>query len=277
MARGATATAEPERTETGLTLYRGERFLSLNDSEELRLAIDAAREVGEQLTPGDLIRVPTPAGGATRWTIPNPVKEEVADEITGILVFYQPCGILWPGTDPQPGAMPVLRTFQPTDPNGVAEQCGPIPDNMLDSLNKHKIADGPPATFKWANIPQNQWGSGKGGVGKMCKEQRMLFLLRENDIFPLLVTAQPGSVKNVSKFFKMLAPMAKVPYYRCVVTLKLEKANNKGGQPFSRIIPSLAGVLPSDVGAVVKEKWTEVLARIVRKIDAAAPEGTDEE
>lgn len=274
-----TAVAESEKTSTGLTIVRPDGYLALQETAELREAMAAASEAGEHITQSDLIRVPIPTGGqTTRWTIPNPVREETVDEITGILVFYQPCGVLWPGVDPAPGSLPVLRTFNPTDPNAQAEQIGPIPDAMIDTLERHRITPkgAVPALFNWSMLPYNQWGSGKGGVGKLCKEQRMLFILRENDIFPLLITAQPGSVKKVSSFFKQLTPTARVPYFRCVVSLRLEKAQSKSNQPFCRIVPKLEGILPSDVGEIIKQKWTEPLRQIAPKIDIVA-EKTDEE
>lgn len=268
MARNHTATAEAP-AETGLSVIAPEKFIALNLSDEMRQAQEAAEATGESFGPEDLVRVPTPAGGALNWTVPSPAGDEQTPDITGILVCYQPCGVLWPAADPSPGAIPVLRTFAPADPNGVAEQVGPIPDSMLDSLNKHRItAEGvSPATFRWANLPQNQWNSGKNGVGKLCKEQRMLFILREGDVYPLLVRAQPGSLKSVTRFFKQLTPTAKVPYYRCVVSLRLEKTNNKAGQPFSRIVPKLVGVLPSDTGEIIRAKYTAVLQRIVRDVE----------
>jgi hypothetical protein len=274
----SSATAEASAAQgTGLIRIDPARFLALNLTEEMRAAQEAALATGESFGPGDLVHVPTPAGGATNWTIPNPAGDETTPEIAGALVCYQPCGLLWPAADPTPGAIPVLRTFAPTDPNGVAEQVGPIPDEMLDGLMKHKISDGPPATFRWANLPQNQWGSGKGGTGKLCKEQRMLFILREGDVYPLLVRAQPGSLKNVSRFFKQLTPTAKVPYFRCVISLRLERTLNKAGQPFSRIVPKLVGVLPSDVGEVLRSQYTATLQKIVRDVEFEAEgDGGDE-
>ncbi len=272
------AVAEPQ--ETGLSVISPERFLALNLSGEMKAAMDAAAATGETFTTDDLVRVPTPAAGATSWTIPDPSGDVTTPEIQGLLVCYQPTGVLWPSHEPSPGAIPVLRTFAPADPNGVGEQVGPIPDSMIDSLRAHCIresAPGVPGLYRWANIPQNQWGTGKGGVGKMCKEQRMLFILREGDIYPLLVRAQPGSLKAITKFFKQLTPSAKVPYFRCVVSLRLEKTANKTGQPFSRIVPKLVGTVPSDVGEIIRTKYTVVLQKLVAALEADAGGSTESE
>ena len=268
MAKGATATPDaPAEQSTGLAVINPNTFLALNLPEEIKAAQEAAAATGETFGVGDLVRVKTPAGGGTNWVIPSAAGDESTPEIVGVLCCYQPAGVLWPSDDPAPGTLPVLRTFNPTDPNAVAEQVGPIPDGMMDSLMKHKISDGPPATFKWANLPQNQWGSGKRQIGKACKESRMLFILRQGDIYPLLVRAQPGSIRNVTQFFRQLTPTAKVPYFRCVVSLTLTKATSKGGQEFSKIVPRLVGILPSDTGEIIRQKYTAVLQTIVKQID----------
>lgn len=258
--------AEPQKA-TGIAVIESSKFMALNMSEDMKAAQEAAAMAGETFTADDLIRVPTPSGGATRWTIPNVAGDETVQSIDGILVCYQPCGVLWPGVEPTPGAIPVLRTFNPTAVDAIAEQVGPIPDSMREGLMKHCVNEGPPATFRWANIPQNQWGSGKGGSGKMCKEQRMLFILREGDMFPLLVRIQPGSLKSVSNFFKQLVPSAKVPYYRCIVGLGLEKAINKAGQPYSKVVPKLLGTVDKTAGEQVFKNYTSVLQKLVRDIE----------
>src|SRR5690606_10313363 len=94
------------------------------------------------------------------------------------------------------------------------------------------------------------FGTGKNGSGKRAQEYRVLCILRENDAFPLLIRAKPGSLKNVGDFINKLTA-AGIPYFRAVVSLSLEKAQNAGGQPFSRIVPKLVGRLDAEAGAKV--------------------------
>ena len=254
----------------GLAVSAASRFVALRGGmNAVRANLDAT---GESLSASDLIRVPTPTAGGTTWCIPGPAGDESAKSIAGVLCFYQKCGVLWPSLDTQPGAMPVLRTWDLE----IAEQIGPIPADMLDVLEPCRIDE---RHFDWAKCGYNQWGSGKNGFGKRCKEQRLLFVLRENALLPLLITVQPGSLKSVVKFVKSLGLQSQIPYYCCaIIDLSLEKVVNRGGQPYSQIVPKLVGTLSEADGEMVKKQWTDPLAEIVRnvaldRVDAAEEDG----
>lgn len=251
-----------------LAVIEASRFAGLSNG------MAAVREnlaaTGEALSASDLIRVPTPAGGGTTWVIPGPGGDESAKTITGVLVFYQKCGILWPSNDPAPGAMPVLRTWDCE----IAEQVGPVPDDMRQVLEECRLDE---RHFDLSSCGYNQWGSGKGGVGKRFREQRLLFVLREGGLLPLLITVQPGSLRGIVRFVKALGLQAQVPYYRAVVNLSLEKAMNKGGQPYSRIVPKLVGTLSAADGEAVLKMWTGPLSSIVKNVAAPVDgDGGDE-
>ena len=94
----------------------------------------------------------------------------------------------------------------------------------------------------------------------------MLFLLRSGDQFPILVTAQPGSLQSVTAFIKRL-PQANIPYWAAIVSLTLEKTKNKGGIDYAKIVPKLVGKLSADDAAMVKSTWTEPLSKMVRQIE----------
>lgn len=245
---------------TGLSVISRSEFQALAPlSAELAEARQAMEDAGELITPRDLIRVKTPAGGVTTWDI-NGVPSK---DVTGLLVCYQPRGVLWPSDKALPGTKPVLQTLQPQSPQAVAEQVGPIPDHMLATLEKHRIDE---RHFRWSDLPYNQWGSGKGGRGKLAKEQRELFILRKGDLYPVRIVAQPGSVGDISKFFKGLVDAAKVPYWRCVVELTLVSKQGPEG-PYSVIVPKLVGTVDAETGAMIKRQYTDPLKEIVKTID----------
>ena len=129
-------------------------------------------------------------------------------------------------------------------------------DIKPDELEKFRNSDG---TYDWPKLPWNQWGSGRGGVGKRCKESRLLMVLREGDVFPLLIRAQPGSLKTVRPFILKLP----VPHWRAVIGLSLQKVKNKGGQEYSQIVPRYVGPVPADVGIEIKRLYTDPLTRMV--------------
>lgn len=248
---------------TELAVIEKENFVALSMDDDLREAMGAMKGTGEEMQSSDLIRVKTPSGGGTSWEVDGPTGVEHEDEIKGILVAVQIRGVLWPSDEMQDNAKPVLVSHDLV----TAEQIGDIPDEMIDSLEPHRIGD--TNTFRWKDLPYNEFGSGKNGIGKRCKEQRVLFILREGDMFPLVVTAQPGSLKAVRKFLIHLPQAAKVPYWRCIVSLSLKCEKNKSGINYSQIDPKLIGTISREDGAVVKKEITDTLTKIEREIDVA--------
>jgi hypothetical protein len=271
----ATATKNKPVTEqsTALAMVETGGYLAL--SPDSAAGIMAAQEslagVGETFGVGDLIKIPTPTASPNaavqKWIVPDGVGGETMQaDVTGILCFICKRGVLWPSYEVTKGGQPVLVS----DDLVTARQIGPIPPDMVDTLNKFKIGEG---VYQWDKLPYNEFGSGKDGRGKRCKEQRLLFLLREGDVYPTLVTAQPGSLKSLRQFIMRLPQAAKVPYWQCVISLSLEKAPNSAGQDYCRIVPKLVGTLTAEQGAVIKSKFTDVLAKIASRVDV---EGTTE-
>ncbi len=234
-----------------LTVCEPEKFPALIDGSDLREAI-LANTRGEGFSESDLVRVPTPAGGSTRWVVPTVMGEEVTEELAGILVYFAHRGVLWPSFEVS-GGLPLLVSNDLVSARRVGDTYGDIDP---DELEKYSNGDG---TYDWRNLPWNRWGTGKNGTGKRCKESRLLMLLREGEAFPLLVRAQPGSLTTVRPFIIRLP----VPHYRAVVGLKLQVAESKGaGAKYSQIVPRLVSILDKDAGAKVKSLYTDLLAKL---------------
>jgi hypothetical protein len=89
-----------------------------------------------------------------------------------------------------------------------------------------------PAGGNCANCPLNQFGSGING-GKACKNKRRIYILREGELIPVLLTIPNGSMKEFSMYVKRL--LAKGRKSSAVVTrFTLKKAANAGGVEFSK-------------------------------------------
>jgi hypothetical protein len=239
-------------------------YLALRPDSDLQAALAENIDPEEGISEKNLIKVPTPAAGATTWTIDEVDGEKSYKEIQGILVYYGKGGVIWPTNDPKPGTLPYLRTDDCRTAYVVGEESGDID---LDKLEQFANGDG---TYNWRGLVDGPnapfgFGTGKNGTGKRAQEYRVLCVLRKGDAFPLLVRAKPGSLKNVGDFINKLTA-AGVPYFRAQVSLSLEKAQNGGGQPFSRIVPKLIGRLDQEAGEAVKRLYTEPLKNAVRSI-----------
>ncbi len=257
----STDTKETGTKETGLSVLEQSKYLALRPSSDIAEALEANLANGERIKETDLTRVKIPGSGATRWAIPGIKGDETVDEIVGVLVHYSPRGVLWPSEDVG-NALPVLVSDDLRTARRVNEGIGDLDSEILDAM---MLDDG---RYDWRGSDEhgpnkyNDFGTGKQGIGKRCKESRMLGILREGDAFPLLIIAAPGSLKTVVPFVKKLT----VPHFRAVVSLKLEKQKSKGGQDYARITPTLVGELSREEGTRIKQLYTDPLRTVIASI-----------
>jgi hypothetical protein len=59
------------------------------------------------------------------------------------------------------------------------------------------------------SCPLNQFGSADEGNGKACKNRRRIYVLREGEVFPLLLSLPTGSLKEFTKYIKKLLSKGK--------------------------------------------------------------------
>jgi hypothetical protein len=82
------------------------------------------------------------------------------------------------------------------------------------------------------SCPLNQFGTGENGA-KACKNRRRIYVLREGEIFPLLLSLPTGSLKEFTRYLKRLLAKGKTSN-RVVTRFSLRKAVNKGGVTYSQ-------------------------------------------
>ena len=82
------------------------------------------------------------------------------------------------------------------------------------------------------SCPLNQFGSGENG-SKACKNRRRIYVLREGEVFPLLLSLPTGSLKEFTKYIKRL--LSKGMKSNAFVTrFSLKKATSAGGVTYSQ-------------------------------------------
>ena len=239
------------------------------DSRQLRI-IEANLD-GEPMRVQDLVRVKTPAGGGTKWTVNIDGNETTCDEVTGLLVGIAKQGVLWPQDDPT-DQRPVIVTNDLLVGYRVSDDLGSIDPAALE---KFRIGD---RKYDWAALSSSAefgYGAARGG-GKRVKESRVLAILRDGDVWPVLVTVGPGSLQTWIPFQKRLPSF----HYEVVVGLRLEKAKSAGGQPYSTIVPRVVGTISEEQGEVARRVYVEPLKRMFSAPPAGAtvtPEAHDDE
>ena len=92
--------------------------------------------------------------------------------------------------------------------------------------------------------PYNVFGSGEGKA-KACKNRRMMYLLRENELFPLILNLPTGSLKSFTKYVQSLLSRGKRPH-QVVTKISLRKAKNGDSPEFSQAVFKCVRTLASD-------------------------------
>lgn len=152
----------------------------------------------------DIIK--SPSGGSTSFTIPTLSGETMEKSITGIILDYTTPRAYWDTSDPVEGTPPVCFSS--------------------DSLVSH---DGKAC----GTCPFNDFGSKDGETNaKACKESVVLFLLRPDNIMPILVRV-PVSSKMIFQRYMTRLIGKMIPVSGVVTKITLEKTTNKTGQPYA--------------------------------------------
>ena len=188
---------------------------------EIREAMNV--NVGDAgLTAGDLERIKIPAGGGTAWTIQGLDGEEMLKELSGIILAWRDTRAYW--------SVP------------MEESDGNMPPDCF-SLDA-RTGNGEPGG-NCHTCAQAEFGSDPKGEGQACKLIRQLFLIREDNLLPEVVSLPPSSLKPARQYFLRLASKG-VPYTGAIVSIELEKAQNAAGKPYGRASMKFLRRLTSD-------------------------------
>lgn len=173
---------------------------------------------GEAISAFELDRVKVPSGGGTTWEVPTLEGVEDAKAIEGVVIYFKNQNAYW--KEKYDG--------QNNPPDCVS--------------NDGMVGIGTPGG-DCAVCPLNAFGS--EGKGKACKNMRTLFVLREGDVLPLVLTLPPTSLKDARKYFLRLASKG-IPYYGVITEITLDKDKNENGITYSKAKLSLKGRLDPD-------------------------------
>ena len=158
---------------------------------------------------GGFDRVKIPAGGATMYELPGEEADEpeTVKEFSAVILYHHP----------------VLQYYKEKYTGGSnPPDCG-----SFDGVT----GEGEPGGV-CAKCPLNQFGSGENNA-KACKNRRRMFLLREGELFPLILSLPTGSMKEFSRYIKRL--LSKGKKSNMVVTrFSLKKATNSSGIAYSQ-------------------------------------------
>jgi hypothetical protein len=179
-------------------------FLKLKDFD----LTDAFSEELAGLT-GSFERIKIPAAGSTVFEVPgeDPNNPEAVKEFSAVILYHHP-----------------LYAYYKNKYTGGSNppDCG-----SFDGITGEGYPGGSCSTCS-----NNKFGSGEGG-GKACKNRRRIYLLREGEIFPMLLSLPTGSLKDFTRYLMRL--LSKGKKSNAVVTrFALKKATNASGIVYSQ-------------------------------------------
>ncbi|MDD4986627.1 MAG: hypothetical protein PHQ43_12775 [Dehalococcoidales bacterium] len=215
----------------------------------LKIATEDLKEIlqenlgGQRISASELDRIKIPSGGGTTWEVPTLSGMEDTKAVTGVVIYFR-------------------------NQNGYWKEAYDGQSNPPDCASNDGVVGVGDPGGECALCPLNQYGS--DGKGKACKNMRTLFILREADVLPLVLTLPPTSLKDARKYFLRLASKG-VPYYGVVTEITLEKDKNEGGIVYSKAQLTLKSQLSADTVKKLKafqESLRPALEAV--KIDAEA-------
>ncbi len=176
-------------------------------------------------------RIKIPAGGGTMFEMPSDNLDEadVVREFSAVILYHHP-----------------MYTFYSSKYNGSNN-----PPNCLSVDGITGI--GTPGGM-CINCTNNKFGSGENG-SKACKNKHQMYLLRENEIFPVILSLPTSSNKEFSKYVKRLISKGKKSS-DVVTKFSLKKAVNKTGISYSQVQFAMERALTPDENELV-EKMAE--------------------
>lgn len=198
---------------------------------------------GGTISVSDLDRVKFPSGGGLIWEVPGLDGVEPAKELVGVIVYWRDNRAMWRQSIEEGGS------GSPPDCSGrLVELVAGQGKTWLGKGNRD--GDGDLGPHDCGTCQYNEFGSADKGEGKKCKETRVVGILTEGAILPLIVNIPPTSLKAVRSFFLRLAGK-RTPYWSVVTRIKLAEAQNKGGVKYAEgafeVVEALEGPIKEQV------------------------------
>lgn len=215
-----------------------ETALAAQNSGFLKLAdVNMAEMMTEELDGLDMSfeRIKIPSAGSTVFEVPgeNPGEPDTVKEFSAVILYHHPLFSYYKSKYTGGNNPPDCGSFDGItgegDPGGNCKTC-----------------------------PYNKFGTGENG-SKACKNRRRIYVLREGEIFPLLLSLPTGSLKEFTKYIKRL--LGKGRKSNSVVTrFSLRKATNSGGLAYSQAQFAVDRVLTPQEHALLDKLSEQVKA-----------------
>ncbi len=160
-------------------------------------------------------KVKIPSGGGLAYEVPgdDPDSPDMTKEFSGVVVFHHPMNVYY---------------RDKFDGSSNPPDC-----SSADGKFGMSIEDG--EIIECAKCENSKFGSADDGKGKACKQKRRLFVLRENEMLPLILTLPTGSLQEFTSYVMRLIKKGKKTS-DVVTKFSLKKVQNKNGITYSQAV-----------------------------------------
>lgn len=167
------------------------------------------------MTVFNLDRIKVPSGESNVWSVPTLMGNKPQEYIDAVILHMVKSRSYWPDPIGVGPAVPPTCTSSDSimgigTPGGACRKC-------------------PLAEFGTATKP-----NGKPAKGQACRQGRMMFILRPQDVIPVLLTIPPGSLKETDKFF-MRFTQQDVSAKQVVMRFGLKQVQNSEGTKYNQV------------------------------------------
>lgn len=169
-------------------------------------------------------RIRIPAGGGISYEVPgdDPSSPDTVKEFKAVILYHHP-----------------IHSYYKEKFNG-----GNQPPECSSIDGKTGVVADTGECKNCAGCEFSRFGSGDNG-GMACKQKRRVYLLREGELLPVILTIPTGSLKEFTKYVTRLLQKGKKT--NSVVTkFTLQKAQNATGITFSQVVCSVDRALTAD-------------------------------
>ena len=159
-------------------------------------------------------KIKIPAGGGLAYEVPgdDPASPDSAKEFSAVILYHHPINSYYKEKFPGGNNPPDCSSLD--GKLGVVSETGECRDCKTCSYAK--------------------FGSGENG-GMACKQKRRMYLLREGEMLPIIMTLPTGSLAEFTKYVTRLVTKG-MKANHVVTKFTLKRAQNSTGINYSQVI-----------------------------------------
>ena len=233
------------------------------DFNLVTLSEDLAQGIAEEMDglgqiPFDRVKIPS--GGGLAFEVPGEDEDnpESASELVGVILHHHPVNAYWAEAFSGANESPDCSSID--GKQGVERETGEIKD--------------------CASCPFNQFGS--DGQGKACKNIHRIYLLREGNPIPIILSLPPTSIKSMRDYIGKRILVKGLRSYQVITKITLKKEKNAAGIAYSKAVFSFVDKLTESQAAECKKmsetiKEQDLQADVESEYNVAPAPQTDEE